>query len=126
MSQTPLQIVTAFLDGWAGGVASLRQAFDDYLADDVVYENVDLTHTTTRADAKAIIDNFMDGLDHVTIDMLNVAEIDNKVLTERVDYIRDKDGGLLIAIRVMGIFEVNDGRITGWRDYFDGRPFASS
>lgn len=124
MAQTPAQLVTAFLDGWAGGKESLRQSFEDYLAEDVDYENVDLTHTRTRDEAKTLIDNFMDGLDHITIDMLAIAEAGNKVFTERVDYLRRADGSLLAAIRVMGIFELEGQRITGWRDYFDGRPFA--
>lgn len=124
MAKTPAQIVTAFLDGWAGGVDSLTRSFDDYLADDVDYENVDLTHTTTRADAKTLITTFMDGLDHITLDMLKIDQVDNRVWTERVDYLRRKDGSLLAAIRVLGIFEVNGDRITAWRDYFDGRPFA--
>lgn len=126
MARTPSQIVTAFLDAWAGSKASLQQAFEDYLADDVDYENVDLTHTRTREDAKQLIDNFMEGLDHITIDMPAIAEIGNKVLTERVDYLRRADGSLLVAIRVMGIFELEGERIVRWRDYFDGRPFAPS
>ena len=124
MSQAPIQIVTAFLDAWAGGKESLRQSFATYLADDVDYENVELTHTRTREDALKLIDNFMEGLDHITIDMIAIAENGHQVFTERVDYLRDKEDKILASIRCMGIFEVRDGRITGWRDYFDGRPFA--
>jgi limonene-1,2-epoxide hydrolase len=31
---------------------------------------------------------------------------------------RRKDGGE-VALPVMGVFEVHDGRIAAWRDYFD-------
>lgn len=124
MTKNPEQIVTEFLGAWAGGVETLRKSFHDYLADDVVYENVDLTHTTTRDDALNLIDNFLPGLDHITIDMLAIAVTGNKVLTERIDYLRDKNDKVLSAIRVMGIFEVEGDRITAWRDYFDMRPFA--
>ena len=48
----------------------------------------------------------------------------NKVLTERIDYLRDKNDKVLSTIRVMGIFEVEGDRIAAWRDYFDMRPFA--
>ena len=44
MSGTPKEIVTAFLAAWANGVDSLRQSFADYLSDDVVCENVDMTY----------------------------------------------------------------------------------
>lgn len=124
MSKSPEQIVTEFLGAWAGNVETLRGSFHDYLADDVIYENVDLTHTTTRDDALKLIDNFLPGLDHITIDMLAIAVTGNKVLTERIDYLRDKSDKVLSTIRVMGIFEVEGDQITAWRDYFDMRPFA--
>ena len=124
MSGTPKEIVTAFLAAWANGVDSLRQSFVDYLSEDVVYENVDMTYTTTRADALKLIDTFLEGLDHITIDMLAIAEVGDQVLTERIDYLLAKDGTVRATIRVMGIFDVANGRITGWRDYFDPRPFV--
>lgn len=124
MTKNPEQIVTEFLGAWADSVETLRSSFHDYLADDIVYENVDLTHTTTRDDALKLIDNFLPGLDHITIDMLAIAVTGNKVLTERIDYLRDKNDKVLSEIRVMGIFEVEGDRITAWRDYFDMRPFA--
>ena len=124
MTKNPEQIVTEFLGAWADSVETLRSSFHDYLADDIVYENVDLTHTTTRDDALKLIDNFLPGLDHITIDMLAIAVTGNKVLTERIDYLRDKNDKVLSEIRVMGIFEVESDRITAWRDYFDMRPFA--
>jgi len=124
MEKTPEQIVREFLGAWAHSVDSLRDSFTDYLADDVIYENVDLTYTTTRDDAMKLIDNFLAGPDHITINVLAVAVVGNKVLTERVDNLRDKDGTPLYKIRVMGIFEVVGDRITAWRDYFDMRPFA--
>ncbi|UZW57087.1 nuclear transport factor 2 family protein [Sphingobium sp. JS3065] len=46
-----------------------------------------------------------------------IAETGNKVLTERTDnfIIGDKP----VSIPVMGIFEIEDGKIKQWRDYFD-------
>jgi limonene-1,2-epoxide hydrolase len=46
----------------------------------------------------------------------NVAEGDN-VLNERTDVIRV--GRVRVLISVCGVFEVRDGRIALWRDYFD-------
>lgn len=39
------------------------------------------------------------------------------VMTERVD--RFTFDGRQVAAAVMGVFEVRDGKITAWRDYFD-------
>jgi limonene-1,2-epoxide hydrolase len=43
------------------------------------------------------------------------------VLTERTDHF--KMGDRWIAIRVMGTFDVQEGLITQWRDYFDLAEF---
>ena len=45
------------------------------------------------------------------------------VLTERTD--RFLIGGKWIEIPVMGTFEIRDGRIRAWRDYFDMNQFQS-
>ena len=35
----------------------------------------------------------------------------------------DAAGAITMSIRLMGIFEVRDGKIAMWRDYFDTLPF---
>ena len=55
----------------------------------------------------------------IKIDYLNIAEDGNKVFTERMDYIRDKQGNDMIVAPTMGIFEIENGKIFEWRDYFD-------
>ena len=48
------------------------------------------------------------------------------VLTERID--RVGPPGLIAPVPVMGVFEIHNGRIRAWRDYFDsalvGKMFA--
>jgi limonene-1,2-epoxide hydrolase len=39
-------------------------------------------------------------------------------MNERTDVMRRRDGGE-VALPVMGVFDIVDGRIAGWRDYFD-------
>jgi limonene-1,2-epoxide hydrolase len=46
-----------------------------------------------------------------------VATRDNLVFTERVDTFTV--GGKVAPLPVMGIFEIRDGKISAWRDYFD-------
>jgi limonene-1,2-epoxide hydrolase len=43
------------------------------------------------------------------------------VLTERTD--RFEIGGRWVELPVMGSFELRDGKITAWRDYFDLAQF---
>ena len=51
--------------------------------------------------------------------VLAAGEAGNKVLTERIDRILDADGAEVMTVPVMGIFEIEDGKIAAWRDYFD-------
>jgi len=41
----------------------------------------------------------------------------NLVFTERVD--RFTMNGRTVALPVAGVFEIRDGKIAAWRDYFD-------
>ena len=69
---------------------------------------------------KAAAEGFIRGMapKSVNWEMLSIAENGNKVLTERVDnFVMMDDKPMSIA--VMGTFEINDGKITAWRDYFD-------
>ena len=45
------------------------------------------------------------------------------MLTERIDVFRM--GETTIELPVMGIFEVRDGLIAAWRDYFDLNQYMS-
>ena len=54
----------------------------------------------------------------VLFDVINIAETkDGIVLTERVDYFHLPDRK--VAFSLMGVFEIENGIIREWRDYFD-------
>jgi limonene-1,2-epoxide hydrolase len=55
--------------------------------------------------------------------MLNLACNGDVVFTERVD--RMSIGGNKVAVPVAGVFEVRDGKIAAWRDYFDMQQLMS-
>ena len=50
-------------------------------------------------------------------DVLAIASRGNVVFTERVDHLTV--AGKEVALPVAGVFEVRDGKIAAWRDYFD-------
>ncbi|HNM85964.1 MAG TPA: limonene-1,2-epoxide hydrolase family protein [Mycobacterium sp.] len=90
---------------------------ESLMADDMLYENYG--YTRTRG-ARRIAKMFR-GMERPSIGFdvkfhRNVAEGDN-VLNERTDALTF--GRLRILIGVCGVFEVRDGRIALWRDYFD-------
>ncbi|BBZ48549.1 nuclear transport factor 2 family protein [Mycobacterium heidelbergense] len=86
------------------------------LDDDLVYENVGLP--TIRGGRKAIkLFRRMEGRAAFEVKIHRIAADGAAVLTERTDALIF--GPLRLQFWVCGVFEVHDGRITLWRDYFD-------
>jgi limonene-1,2-epoxide hydrolase len=123
---TPVETVRSFLDCWAKGTESICQSFHDYLAADAVWENIGLSKTIGPAEAEAAFRAFepIKTCQRIDIDHIAIAAQGGVVLNERVDYLVDFNGEIAMTVRVVGVFNVVDGRIAQWRDYFDTVPFA--
>jgi limonene-1,2-epoxide hydrolase len=88
-----------------------------FLADDVVYHNIPMDPAVGIDATIALIDGFFGMFESMVIETLHLAVRDNVVLTERVDTFTI--GKVVAPLPVMGTFEVRDGKISTWRDYFD-------
>ena len=97
--------------------------FERLLDDDIVYQNVGLP--TVRGGARvAKMMRSMEGRMGFEVKFhRNVAE-GATVLNERTDAM--VFGPLRLQFWVCGVFEVHDGRITLWRDYFDTFDFVKA
>ena len=89
------------------------------LADDVVYENVG--YPTFRG-AQRIVKAFRDMASRMPmvnwdVEIHRIASSGSSVMTERTDSIIV--GRFRADFWVCGVFDVHDGKITLWRDYFD-------
>lgn len=116
---TNTEVVLAFIDGWN------RMDWDavgDAFAEDVVYHNIPMDKIEGKAAAMAFITGMQ--ADAVDWEVLSIAENGDRVLTERVDNFV-MTGGKKVSIPVMGTFELTDGKISAWRDYFDLATFTS-
>jgi limonene-1,2-epoxide hydrolase len=110
---TATDVVTAFIDHL--NAMRMDDAFA-LLADDIVYHNIPMKPVTGPAAVKAVFDQIpFTAVEFITH---HSAEHDHTVLNERTDRFRLADGRW-VELRVMGVFEVLDGKITAWRDYFD-------
>jgi limonene-1,2-epoxide hydrolase len=65
----------------------------------------------------AFLAGFMSMCDKMEIETHHLAVRGNVVLTERTDTFTI--GQAVAPLPVMGTFEVRDGKIAAWRDYFD-------
>ena len=116
---TNTEVVLEFIDAWNTTNWDKAVAL---LADNVVYHNIPME----KIEGKAATEAFIRGMqvENVDWEVLAIAENGNKVLTERVDRM-DLPGGKKIDLPVMGTFEITDGKISAWRDYFDLNTFMS-
>ncbi len=89
---------------------------DCALDDNLVYENVGLPTIRGRHRAMKLFRS-MEGRMGFEVKIHRIAADDATVLTERTDALIL--GPLRVQFWVCGVFEVRDGRITLWRDYFD-------
>lgn len=108
------QVVRTFCDAFDGRDA---EALRPYFTDDVVYHNIPLDPAVGIDATVAFIDAFFGMCDSMTIETVNLAVHGSVVLTERIDTFTI--GEIVAPLLVMGTFEVRDGRIGVWRDYFD-------
>ena len=92
-------------------------------AENADYHNMPMEKVTGVAAIRQVLEGFLGGASAIQWDLLNIAEADGVVLTERVD--KFEINGNWIALPVMGTFELADGKITAWRDYFDLNDFQT-
>ena len=113
--------VLAFFDEWKPTLADMLASMERRFTDQTVWENVGISKTTGFAEAKAFMDGFaqMYPIESGEVIVHHVASAGNVVLTERTDNFHDKDGKLLVSIKLMGVFEMDGDKIVSWRDYFD-------
>jgi limonene-1,2-epoxide hydrolase len=93
------------------------EALRPFFTEDVVYHNIPMDPAVGINDAIGFIEGFFAMCESMVIETLHLAVRDNLVLTERVDTFTV--GQVVASLPVMGIFEIRNGKISAWRDYFD-------
>ena len=96
-----------------------------FFADDAVYTNIPIDPPNEGAEAiRKTIDGFLGMAQKVEFVVHHQTENDQGVvMNERTD--RFLIGEKWAEAPVMGVFEIADGKIQAWRDYFDMAQFSS-
>jgi limonene-1,2-epoxide hydrolase len=96
----------------------------DYFCEDAVYTNIPIDPPNVGKPAiRNVIETFMGMAEALEFIVHHQAETaSGLVLNERTD--RFLINGKWIELPVMGIFELQNGRIKAWRDYFDVNQFT--
>jgi limonene-1,2-epoxide hydrolase len=123
--ESPIEVVRSFCAAWSNNAGAAELAA--FFTDDAVYLNVPLAPVTGRA---AIADTIASvlrpgppGIEGIEFRVINIAANGPVVMTERVDVFTLP--GKSFELQVMGTFEVSDGKISAWRDYFDMNQFTT-
>ena len=108
------KIVRDFISAWS------RLNVDEivsYFAEDGVYHNMPTQPVKGHAALRPFIQAFLKMWSKTDWDVLNILSRGDVVIAERLD--RTVAMGKNVDLPCCGVFEMADGKIKVWRDYFD-------
>lgn len=108
-------IVRAFIAAWSRLDADELVGF---FTDDGIYHNMPMAPVQGHAALRPFIAAFAGGWASTTWEVLTIVGSGNTVIAERIDRTVTKDGKA-VDLPCCGVFELTDGKIAVWRDYFD-------
>jgi limonene-1,2-epoxide hydrolase len=109
-AMTPSDTVTAFI---AAIVAKDFARATELATEDIVYDNVPMPTVT----GPAAMCDMLSPVEEAEWTVHRQIAVGDVVMNERTD--RLKINGAWFELPVAGVFEVRDGRVALWRDYFD-------
>lgn len=112
--QTPIDVVKAFIAAVAVKDYETALAF---VAEGCEYENMPMGKVHGPAGVRQVLEPFFAPTLENAFIVLREAAVGPVVFLERLDRHRLADGW--VELPVTGVWEVHDGAITLWRDYFD-------
>ena len=111
---TPLETVRTFIKHIE---SKDIEAALELCTDDIEYDNVPMPTVYGKEDVRTFLGPFVAGATAVEWVIHREAATGDIVMNERTD--RFEIGDRWIEIPVVGVWELRDGRIALWRDYFD-------
>lgn len=107
--------VIAFINSWS---RLDPKELTSYFADDGIYHNIPLEPAKGKKAIEDFIKGFTANYTETRWDILNVVSRGHIVMAERVDRTKMEDGKS-VDLPVVGVFEMENGKIKIWREYFD-------
>jgi len=117
----PSALVTEFCSSWERMDA---EEIASYFTDDGVYHNIPMAPAVGRAAVLELLKGMGQMIQAIRFEVHRQVAAGGVVMNERTDYI--SMGGKSIALPVVGVFEIENGKIKAWRDYFDMGQFSGS
>jgi limonene-1,2-epoxide hydrolase len=115
------QIVQQFISCWS---TLDVDRIVDFFTEDGVYHNMPLTPVAGRIQLRGFIAAFVKDWATTEWEIVNLASAGQLVFAERID--RTRVGDKTIDLPCCGVFEMRDGKIGIWRDYFDMNSYVQA
>ncbi|GEO86748.1 MULTISPECIES: limonene-1,2-epoxide hydrolase family protein [Alphaproteobacteria] len=119
-------LVREFFDATVATPEGFWNSFDAYFDVTTVWENVGVARTVGPNEAATFARAFPIPFDHMRIEDLVLSGVGNRVYAEWLDHFCAHDGTIILTVRVLGVMEIEGGKIVRWRDYFDTAGFAAA
>jgi len=116
-----LAIITEFVAAWS---RLDPNELASYFTEDGCYHNMPVGPVEGRDNVRAMIAAFTADWTATQWDVLNIVAAGDVVIAERLD--RTHAGDKAIDLPCTGVFEMENGKIKIWRDYFDMATYMSA
>ena len=91
--------------------------FVGFFTEDGIYHNMMAKPVSGHENLRAFIGRFLKGWTATEWNIINIVSRGNVVIAERLD--RTRLGDKKVDLPCVGVFEMQNGKIKVWRDYFD-------
>lgn len=120
-SESNEQLIRDFVAAWSRLDADELVGF---FTDDGAYHNMPMMPVSGKANLRTFIATFLEDWSRTDWEILNMASNGSIVFAERVD--RSVLGERGVDLPCCGVFEIEEGKIKVWRDYFDLATYTRS
>jgi limonene-1,2-epoxide hydrolase len=115
------ETITEFIEAWSRLDA---RELAGYFTDDGTYFNIPTQPVSGKDNVENFIRAFLETWTATEWEILNIAEAGDVVFCERADRTQTTNGN--VDLPCCGVFEMQDGKIKTWRDYFDMNTFVKA
>ena len=119
--QSNIEIIEEFIAAWSSLDA---EKLAGYFCADGTYHNMPAKPVSGRDNVQKFIQGFLANWTDTTWDIISIAAVGDTVFCERLDRTTTSLGD--VDLPCVGVFEMRDGKIHIWRDYFDMNTFVSA
>lgn len=116
-----VEVIREFIEAWS---RLDPEELASYFAEDGVYHNVPVGPVSGRANVQQMIAGFIASWTETAWEVRNLVSAGDIVIAERLD--RTRAGDKAVDLPCVGVFEMKNGKISVWRDYFDLATYAKA